>query len=284
VDLLHDLEKWQAASKSELVNFTPAKLFEQKFAKRYQLLHSKLWRRICRAHGTLYTLEQLEAFPYFEYLYPPNRMEFWKLVVYNFFDTMILMLSGLVSDAGGDAHTLLSFKNDIAQGPWLDQSKRDLFKRTLRSAKFDAGVQSLTKRVRKVRDHHIAHELIDKQSGNVKEVLAGIKVRELRRLFDAAHSLFAALSFGTAYITLVGDLTPTTVGGMPTPTCLDQVLDAVLRDSYFGRRQIDDQASVRRIDKPDAITWSPPLATESPLKLRRTSRRVCRREPMPGDP
>lgn len=84
----------------------------------------------------------------------------------------------------------------------------------------------------KIRTNLIAHHLIDKESGSAKESLAGVSIIELRRLFDATHSLFGALSFGSAYVTLAGDLEPGTVGGQPTRTCLNEVLDAVLRDSY----------------------------------------------------
>ena len=75
--------------------------------------------------------------------------------------------------------------------------------------------------------------MVDKRSGNPKEALVGVSLEELRLLFDAAHSLFGGLSFGANYITLVGDLMPATIGGQPTPTCLDQVLDAILRASNF---------------------------------------------------
>jgi hypothetical protein len=36
-----------------------------------------------------------------------------------------------------------------------------------------------------------------------------------------------------AYVTLAGDLMPSTVGGEPTRTGLDQALDAVLRESHL---------------------------------------------------
>src|SRR5262249_32983641 len=45
--------------------------------------------------------------------------------------------------------------------------------------------------------------------------------------------LFGALSFGSAYATLAGDLMPCLIGGGPSRSCLDEVLDAGLRDSFF---------------------------------------------------
>jgi hypothetical protein len=74
---------------------------------------------------------------------------------------------------------------------------------------------------------------MDRGSGQLDEQVAGISLDELRQLFDATHLVFGALSFGAVFITLVGDLTPTTIGGKPQPTCLDTVLMAVLREISF---------------------------------------------------
>lgn len=188
-----------------------------------------------RLHGTIHTLETLADFP-FNYLYAPNHMEFWRLVGQNFVEMAIVLLHGLVNDEGRDTHTILKFKGEIATVNWLDANMRELFIRTLRDRKFDSHVESVGHRIKQIRDQRIAHRLIDKQTGYLKDQLAGVSLRELRDLFNAAHSLFGALSFGAGYITLAGDLMPGTTGGKPTRTCLDEVLDAVIRDSGVVNR------------------------------------------------
>ena len=232
IDLFSELEKWQAYSHAELADLRPRELFEQSFVEHYNRLHNHLWQRMIRLHGTIHTIEQLRRFP-LVHLYAPDRMEFWRLVIQNFLDTAILMLHGLVNDAGQDVNSLPSFRDQIINGPWLSQDKCDLLKQALVQRKFDGVVKSIAKRVDVIRDNRVAHQLVDKNSGNPKEILTAVSREDLRRLFDASHSLFGALSFGATYITLAGDLTPTTVGGKLTPTCLDGVLDAVLRDSNF---------------------------------------------------
>ncbi|MCD4699485.1 MAG: hypothetical protein K8R91_02810 [Phycisphaerae bacterium] len=229
---LRHLEKWQAHSHPDLADSKPEDLFEAGFVERYQRLHEDLWWRVIRLHGTLYTLDQLKQFP-FDYLYAPDGMEFWRLVIENFLDMAYLMLDGLVNDTGPDVHSIPKFRNEIAKGPWLDQRNRDLLNQTLKERKFDEAAKSIAKRVGEIRDYRIAHRVLDRKSGRLKDQLAGVSLDELRRLFDATHSLFGALSFGSAYCTLAGDLMPSTVGGKPTRTCLDEVLNAVLRDSYF---------------------------------------------------
>jgi hypothetical protein len=232
MDNLKDLAKWQAASHADLAERKPGELFQPEFAERYTRLHEDLWGRIVHLHGTIHTLEQMEHFP-FDRLYGPNHMEFWRLVARNFVEMAIVLLHGLVNDQEPAAHTIRRFKNEIARGPWLDQRLRDLLMQTLRGRKFDRHAERVAERVERIRHHRIAHRLIDKQTGYLKEQLAGVSLEELRALFNAAHSLFGALSFGSAYVTLAGDLMPGTVRGEPARTCLDEVLDAVIRDSHF---------------------------------------------------
>lgn len=231
-DYWSNLEKWQASSHPVLANSRPEELFEAGFLERYRCLHNDLWRRIIRVHGTLHTLEQLKEFP-FEYIYARGEMEFWRLVIVNFLDIACLRLHGLVGDKGEDVHTIPSFRDDIIKAPWLCCEKLDLLKQTLRERKFDAAVRSIEERVKGIRDNCIAHQLFDKQTASPKEPLAVVSLEQLRQLFQATHSFFGALSFGSAYATLAGDLMPGMVGGRPVPTCLDDVLDAVLRDSDF---------------------------------------------------
>lgn len=227
-----NLDKWQASSHPDLANSSPEDLFEADFVELYQRLHEDLWQRIIRVHGTLYTLDQLRQFP-FDCIYPPDGMEFWRLVIENFLDIACLMLHGLATDTGSDVHNLRSFHNDIIKAPWLCQKKRDLLKQTLRERKFDQVVDDIAARVKRIRNNRIAHRLIDKQSGSPMDALTGVSFEEFRQLFDAAHCLFGALSFGSSYCTLSGDLMPSKVGGVPRRTCLDEVLEGVLRDSYF---------------------------------------------------
>lgn len=230
----NNLQRWQAASHPELAERKPEELFEPEFAERYKRLHNDLWQRMVRLHGTIHALETMADFP-FDYLYGPNDMEFWRLVGQNFVEMTFVLLHGLVNDKGGDAHTLFKFRDQIVKLTWLDARMRELFIQTLRDNKFDSRAESVVKRIKPIRDH-IAHRLRDKQTGDLEDQLVGVSLRELKQLFVAGHSLFGALSFGSAYVTLSGDLMPGTIGGKPTRTCLDGVLDAVIRNSELVNR------------------------------------------------
>jgi hypothetical protein len=232
IDYLENLGKWQASSHPALADAKPEALFEPGFVEKYLRFHKDLWWRIIRVHGTLCTLDKLKEFP-FDNLYAPNGMEFWRLLIENFLDIACLMLHGLVSDTGSSVLSIPSFRDEIIKAPWLFPQKLELLKKTLRQCKFGPHVQSIADRVKDIRCNRIAHRLIEWQSGGPLQAFAEVSLEEIWRLFDATHSLFGALSFGSAYVTLAGDLIPSTVGGQPTRTCLDEVLDAVLRDNVF---------------------------------------------------
>src|SRR5207245_622145 len=135
-------------------------------------------------------------------IYGPGEMEFWRLAIENFLDTVVLMLHGLVNDTGADVHTLPAFRSDIIQAPWLREEDRESLKKTFRERKFDAVVKSIAERVESIRHSRIAHRLVDRNSGRLEEPAAGVSLDELRQLFDATHLVFGALSFGGTYITL----------------------------------------------------------------------------------
>ena len=223
-DYLIDLKKWQASSHPILANSQPEELFEPKFAERYHLLHRGLFRRMTDLHGTLLVLRKLRDFP-FDHIYGPLP-EFWRLVIENFVSMACIRICALMTDSGPDTLTLPKFKNKIFKTQWIDPEKCKLYRETLRHHKPENAVEEIVINVRELRNNEIAHSLIDKQS-------TGVRFDELLRLFDATHALFGALSFGSGYVTLSGDFTPGTIGGKPTKTSLDDLLDSVLRDSDF---------------------------------------------------
>lgn len=230
---LDNQQRGEAGSLTELADRKPDELFEPEFAERYERLQNDLWQRMTRIDGIIVTLETMADFP-FNDLYGPNDMEFWRMVGQNFFEMTFVLLHGLVRDEGEEKHTLINFKSEIVnRGSWLDPRMRELFRQKLRDIKFDSGVNSVLKRVKRIRGQRIVHRLFKKQTRELEDQSVRVSFPELKELFVAAKSLFDALSFGSKYETLAGDLMPSKVGGKPTRTCLDKVLDAVIRDSAF---------------------------------------------------
>lgn len=224
------LEDWQAWSCPELSRLQPTELFSPDLAQQYSELHQDLWWRVTRLHGTILSLKELQGFP-FSYLYAPQGMEFWHLVAENFFEMACLILHGLVGDKGRDVLTLPALKDRLFNSNgWHSVELRELFRRTIRQSPFDKATKAVRDRIETLRNSKIAHRLYDSESGCILNDPTRVSLDEIQQLFRATHSLFAALSFGSAFATLPGDFAPTRAAG---ESCLQQVLNAVLRDSYF---------------------------------------------------
>jgi len=230
MEVLEALDTWQAYSHPELSECKPEELFSTGFAAQYRFLHKDIWERIVRLNGTILSLETLREFP-FHLVYAPGNMEFWRLVFSNFYEVTCLNLHGLSGDAGNDVHSIPSFKKTIVSAQWIDPRAKELLLETLKERRFDSDVRAVAGRVTALRNNRIAHRLIDKENGGFKGDKVGVTLKELRALFNAVHAQFGAVSFGSAYVTLAGDMMPGRVQGKPARSCLDGVLDSVLRGS-----------------------------------------------------
>lgn len=228
-DYLTNLDRWQASSHPKLTDRGPEELFHPTFVAEYRRRHEDLWTRITRLHGTLQCLKELDDFP-FDWIYGPVGMEFWHLVVEHFGDMACIMLHSLTSDAVPGANTIPAFRNAIITADWLRADDKSLLCCELKARAFDAVSTDIAKRVTLLRHTRLAHAIIRADDG-LQAQLKGVRLDDLLRLFDATHGLFGALSFGSAYATLAGDLIPHRGGN--NNTCLTTVLDAVLRDSDF---------------------------------------------------
>ena len=226
------LTTWHTHNHPELAARKPDELFEPEFAKRYTRLQKLLWKRIVSLHETLLTLEELADFP-FEAIYPSTRMSFWRLVVDNFRSMFCITLHALTEDQVDGSHTLARFKNEIRKATWREASLREAFDMSLSECRFDDEIKSISRRMRDIRHHRVAHLLVDHSTGGLKGVMEGVSLEEQRRLFTAVHALFGILSFGASYVTLTWDLVPSTTGGKSNQSCLTSVLDSVLKDCYI---------------------------------------------------
>lgn len=257
LELLASVDDWQASSHPTLCNMDPDALFDTVFATRYKKLHGVLWGAMQRLHGTLETIKELDAFP-FQDVYPPEDMEFWRITYMNSVDAAILQLHKLVNDSGQDVHSLRSFKAEIVKAPWKDQAMKDLLAKTLSERKFDPMANVIAKRVEQIRNHDVGHLLIDQSTADRKLANVSVNLEDLKKLYKAAHGLFGALSFGASYATLGGDLMPSTINGKRSRTCLQRVLDAVLKDNDF-------------VNQPErrAVYWEMDKMYMNPDRLRR---------------
>jgi len=229
-DLLDNLTRWQASNHPALADKKPEELFEASFVKRYKQLHRIIWERLVRTHITLVVLEQLQDFP-FDVLYPEGN-NFWRLVLLNFSDVVIVLLNGLLNDHKY-SYTIKNFKNEISRATWLSSDKKALFKKELKKRSFDSGVKSLEGKIKTIRDNFVAHQALQNEEVTPSNSDEKLDLQDLRKVCNATSALFGALSFGSSYVTLTIDFIPAEIAGEVLPNSLEKVIRAILLDSDF---------------------------------------------------
>lgn len=226
--------EWQASSSPTLATRKPEELLREQWVWPYRNKHFVLWQRITQLHGTLRTLEQMDSFP-FDYLLGPDGGEFWSLARHNFVVGLVVGLHAILSDCGGDTLTLRSFKAFVMKADWQDESMKAELQHSLRDCRFDAQALEIESQVSDLRHRRMAHWIEVQGTDATQQMQRLLDVQSLRLLFARAHKLFGVLSFGSAFVTLKGDLLPGT-GRQASSSGVDRVLDAVIRDSELVHR------------------------------------------------
>lgn len=231
-ELLRDPRRWQACSVEPFVSLTPDKIFQADYSQQYIRIHDELWKRMQRLHTSLVILEQLHAFP-FDLVYAPHQMDFWTVTFEGILDSGCVLLHSLLKEPKSDECSLKSLNTYVFKSPWLDSDLRAQFQNEVsKSNHKSAHLRDFEKRVADARDKHISHHIFS-LAGPPKRPEVEISLQELFELFRWAHTYFGLHSFGCSYCTITTDSMPTSRGRDLSRTCLDEVLDGVLRNSHY---------------------------------------------------
>ncbi|MCK4526740.1 hypothetical protein KAW18_05160 [candidate division WOR-3 bacterium] len=176
----------------------------------------------------MYIINQIRNFPLGLFCHQYD-MIFFSMVLSNFFDTSILIITRLVKDTGEDLYTLLRFKNNLIQH--IKPDYKSYFAKRLKEVKFDAKIDNMLKKAKKLRDVRIAH-LIKDSIFNVEKVVS-FDFDELENLCNALNSLFNVLAFNVEY-----DMLPIPYSnkfkqnlGTDYKTDLEKILDSIVENS-----------------------------------------------------
>lgn len=231
--LLRDPAAWQACSFAPFDALKPQDVFDVEYAHDYVAIHSELWDRFTRLHTRLVVLEQLHAFP-FNSIYSPYGMDFWIVASESIFDSSIVLMHSLAKNTDQDECGIQTLESFIRKSPWRDEEKKKLYLATIKPNK-KGTKKDILSRVATARNKHVAHHIFSINNVESRPAVE-LRLHELFIAFQELHLRFGLASFGSAYCTLTNDTMPTTQGRSLSRTCLDSVLDAVLKDSDFVNR------------------------------------------------
>ncbi|MGA2092371.1 MAG: hypothetical protein ABSH16_03045 [Sedimentisphaerales bacterium] len=204
----------------------PEDVLKPEFIQKYKELHEDIWHRLVETNTTITILEKIQNFP-FQHIYAPGENIFWTTVSWDFLHIVIVFLHALVKDQGKNAHTLNVFKNKIVK--WLKDSEKEAYFKKIEDAKFSQSTKAVLDKITNMRHQLLAHRLLDENGYLLNP--GGIVVSEIRSAYDDVEKLFNMCSFGARYV--CNFYTNDTVGGKPIEKDIDQLLDLIVKDSYW---------------------------------------------------
>jgi hypothetical protein len=177
-------------------------------------------------NASIYIMERILQFPLGLFA-EPGRNLFLPLVVSNFSQVVLVTITRLATDSGGDLMTLLRFKNWVCGK--VRPEHRSEFRKYLRRARFDEETRSMFRRAQMARDSQIAH--IKREAPISEQDL--LDFDELRALRDSLNSVLGVLSFGVGRMMLPIPYSPLVIPpkGTDSRSDIERVLDGIARES-----------------------------------------------------
>jgi len=212
----------------DIHNKKPEDVLKPEFVQAYEKLHKDIWGRLIHVNTSLTILEKIGNFP-FHHIYSPQANIFWTMVRWNFLYISIVFLHSLTTDEGKEKHTLTKFANRILTN-WIKDAHKPEYQSLLKKAKLDKRIEPIRTKIKRMRDRVIAHRFLDSGSVCVVDV-KGVTLAEVCQAYEDLEKLFRACSFGAQYISnfYIGG----TVGGKPVKEDIDELLELILRNSYW---------------------------------------------------
>jgi len=153
--------------------------------------------QLVHLNTTIYIVDKILEFPLGLFV-EPDKAIFFNMVIRNFFDAGLLVITRLATDQGDDLYTLTRFKNRVRE--LVRPDLVNLFDARLIKYRFDKRTTGMLERARRLRNERVGHVKEDVVLG----ISEGTRLNfsELKSLRDALNSLLGALSFNVDHIML----------------------------------------------------------------------------------
>jgi len=179
----------------------------------------------------IFIINKIRKFP-FDLFCIPDDSTFFSMVINNFFEYSIIIISRLFKDTGKDCFTLPKFKKRIILKYIKPEYKRDFIDR-IKEVNFKKLTADILNRIHELRNKRIAHNLEEfiKDPKNIRR----INFNELRQLQDCANQLFDNLSFEIKYSMVLLPYNEEVIHPKdfdPRPD-IEKILDCVAKESAF---------------------------------------------------
>ncbi|MCG2767317.1 MAG: hypothetical protein L6435_02890 [Anaerolineae bacterium] len=204
-----------------LSQLTPEEVLTKGSVAKYEEGRKFFWLgQMVPLNASIYIVERIQEFPFDVFATAPWDTLFFKLVVHNFLNSIVVTISRLV-DPHHEAYTLTKFKKTVLKLVRTEYS--DAFRKRLRDAKFDKTTLEIQERVKNVRDEIIAH--LDREVFLGDRPADRVTFSEIKQLADALNCLLRTLFFGSDVLMLPVCYDPSVQHPEGTKTDIEQILD-----------------------------------------------------------
>lgn len=201
------------------------------YLKNYEDAMKFFYSELVTLNTNIFIINKVREFP-FDLMCTPDNCTFFYMVINNFFEYCVIIMSRLLKDTGSDSFTLPIFKNRIIN-EYIKPDFKIAFKNRIKNIKFYELTNDVLNRIQDLRNKRIAHTLEDyiKDTTNIGR----INFDELEKLKDRTNLLFENLSFRIKHIMVpvpYYDKVQHPKGSDPRPD-IEKILDSIAKESAF---------------------------------------------------
>jgi hypothetical protein len=191
----------------------------------YESKRAVFYNELVNLNTNIYIAEKIFDFPFDVFI--GNWPTFFRLVIDNFLNISVLIVTRLATDTDPDFYTLVQFKNRVLK--LLKPEHQEAFRALLKQTRFDRETRDLLEKARNLRHGRIAHL---KEDFDAESTIRSLS--ELQTLRDRLNSLYDTLSFnvGSLFVPLEYYEDAWHPRGDKDQSDIEKLLDCVARDSY----------------------------------------------------
>ena len=177
-------------------NLDAKEVISLEYLKDYEDGMGFFYSELVTLNTNIFIINKIREFPFDLFCVPDDKI-FFLMVINNFFEYSIIIISRLIKDTSANSFTIRKFKNRIVKD-YIKPEYKEAFKNRIRNIKFEHIMDDILNRVQDLRNKRIAHTIKDyiKDTRNIGR----INFKELEKLRDHINLFFENLSFNKKHI------------------------------------------------------------------------------------
>jgi len=216
---------------NNLLNLDAKEVISPEYLKDYEDGMGFFYSELVTLNTNIFIINKIREFPFDVFCAPDDKI-FFSMVINNFFEYSIIIISRLIKDTSANSFTIRKFKNRIIKD-YIKPEYREAFKNRIKNSKFEHIMNDILDRIQDLRNKRIAHTIEDyvKDTKNIGR----INFKELEKLRDFINLFFENLSFNIEHMMVpvpYSDKVQHPKDSDPRSD-IEKILDSIAKESAF---------------------------------------------------